>query len=314
MSRPRRARVVGNLLLAAGVVGALFGASRLSHLLFERSPHGPGAAPSAPGTPPVSGDEAGIFQVTAADGQVDAYRDGRWIAIQRGDLLTRDDVVRTVVGARAVLRLSVGTEIELRERVEIRLDRLSTAGARVDLRRGKLVARVASAGDALAITARETRTSNEGPAHFVVMADEHGQVSVAAIKGTARFAAAGMTVAVPEGTQTRSRLGEPPEDPEKIPEEVLLQVVWPAVETHADTASVEGRVGRSALVTINGAPAVVAPDGRFAAEVPLREGPNVVNVETEDLSGRTRRAAATLQKGRTRPPKLAPVPAQLWKQ
>jgi hypothetical protein len=295
------------VLLVIGAGAALFVATRVSRLLFERPVHQPGVAGRPPGA-----EDGGVFQVMAAEGQVDAYRDGRWIAVQRGDLLTRDDVVRTVPASRAVLRLG-GTEIELREKVEIRLDRLSPAGASVDLRRGKVVARVSAPSDALAITARETRTSNEGPAHFVVMADEHGVVSVAALAGAARFAAAGKTVTVPAGSETRSRPGLPPDDPEKIPEEVLLQVVWPAAEKHAETAVLSGRAGTSALVTVNGVPTPVAPDGRFSATVPLREGSNVVEVQTEDVAGRTRRESTTLVRRPVRPPRLAPEPVELWK-
>jgi len=319
MTLRRRSRRLGTFLLVVGVAAVLVAASQVSHMLFERPTRltGAGLATSgaaAPGGAPTAPvDDAGLFQVTASDGSVDAYRDGRWVPIQRGDLLTKTDLVRTLAGGRAVLRLSVGTEIELRERVEIRLDRLSTAGASVDLRRGKLVARVSTASDALAITARDTRTSNDGPAHFVVMADEHGVVSVATLKGTARFAAAGKTVAVREGSETRSRLGEPPDDPEKIPEEVLLQVVWPTAEKRAGAAALEGRTGRAALVTVNGTPVTVAPDGRFAAMVPLRDGPNLVQVRAEDLDGRTREAATTLLRRPARRPKLAPEPAELWK-
>jgi hypothetical protein len=254
-----------------------------------------------------------IFQVVSSDGQVDAFRDGRWLAIHSGDLLTRDDVVRTAPGAHAVLRLSAGGEIELRERVEIRLDRLSAAGSTVDLRRGKVVARVGAPSETLAITAAETRTSTEGPAHVVVQADERGQVSVAALKGSARFASGGKTVLLSEGTETRSQKGAPPEDPEKIPEDVLLQVVWPEGERHGETASLQGRVRPASLVTINGAETPVGADGRFSATVLLREGGNRVAVQTEDLVGRRREAATTLVRRSTRPPRLAPEPTELWK-
>ena len=298
-------------MLAVG--GGLYAASRVSRTFFERPAR---VAPplAAEKAPPDGAAVASIFQVVSADGQVDAYRDGRWMAIHQGDLLTRDDLVRTVPGAHAVLRLSAGGEIELREKVEIRLDRLSAAGSSVDLRRGKVVARVAAANDTLDITARETRTSTEGPAHVVVQADEHGQVSVATLKGKARFVSGGRAVVVPEGTETRSvRAGMPPEDPEKIPEEVLLQVVWPAGEHHADTARIEGHVGRASFVTINGAETPVGGDGRFAATVPLREGGNRVSVEAEDLAGRRRQAGATLVRRSTRPPRLTPEPGELWK-
>jgi hypothetical protein len=313
---PSRLRFVGPALLVLAVVGGLFAASGLSRRLFEtptqlavvEMPAGVGADAGTDAAP------ASLFQVVSSEGQVDAFRDGRWIAIHKGDLLTRDDVVRTVPGAHAVLRLSAGGEIELRERVEIRLDRLSAAGSSVDLRRGKVVARVGAEHETLAITARETRTSTEGPAHVVVQADEHGQVSVAALKGTARFAAAGKTVVLPAGTETRStRAGAPPEDPEQIPEEVLLKVVWPEGEHHGDTAAITGRVGPASLVTINGAAAPVGADGHFTATIPLREGSNRVAVQTEDLTGRRREAAATLVRRPTRPPKLAPEPGELWK-
>jgi hypothetical protein len=313
---PSRWRHLAPALLVIAVGGGLFAASRVSRQLFERPTELAVVEPSALPGPDGAADaaSASLFQVVSSEGQVDAFRDGRWIAIQKGDLLTRDDVVRTVPGAHAVLRLSAGGEIELRERVEIRLDRLSAAGSSVDLRHGKVVARVGAEHETLAITARETRTSTEGPAHVVVQADERGQVSVAALKGTARFAAAGKTVVLPAGTETRSpRAGAPPEDPERIPEEVFMQVVWPEGERHGDKAAIAGRVRPASLVTINGAAALVDAEGKFAATVPLREGSNRIAVKAEDLAGRERESAATLVRRPTRPPKLAPEPGELWK-
>jgi hypothetical protein len=312
---PGRLRHAGTAALVILGGGGLYAASHVSHSLFDRpSRIAPAlAAAATAGSAASRASEASLFQVVSADGQVDVYRDGRWIAIHQGDLLTRDDLVRTVPGAHAVLRLSAGGVIELREKVEIRLDRLSAAGASVDLRHGKVVARVEDANETLAITARETLTSTEGPAHVVVQADEHGQVSVATLKGKARFASAGKTVELPAGTETRSvRAGAPPEDPERIPEEVFLQVVWPESDRHAETARIEGRARPASLVTINGAEAAVGNDGRFAATVSLREGGNRVSVEAEDLAGRRREAARTLVRRAMRPPKLAPEPGELW--
>ena len=308
---PRRSPYVGITVGIVGVGAAVFAAARLSHALFER-PARPAAA-SPPVVATSTTEDASIFQVVSSEGQVDAFRDGRWMAIKQGDQLTRDDVVRTVPGAHAVLRLSAGGEIELREKVEIRLDRLSAAGSSVDLRHGKVVARVGDVRDTLAITALATLTSTEGPAHVVVQADEHGQVSVAALRGTARFAAAGKTVVLTPGTETRSRAGAAPEDPEKIPEEVLLQVVWPEGEHPGDKADIEGHVRPASLVTINGAETAVGADGRFAVTVPLREGANRVAVEAEDLAGRRRAATTTLVRRATRPPRLTPEPGELWK-
>jgi hypothetical protein len=264
---------------------------------------------AAAGAAAIPIDGAGTFEVASATGTVEAQRQGAWVPIREGDTLTRADVVRTQAKSGAILRFSAGTEIELRERVEIGLDRLP-GGAAVDLRRGKLLARV-SASDALAITARQTKTSNDGFARFVVLADEEGRVSVAALEGSARFSAGGKSVRLPEGTESRSQAGAPPTDPERIPEEVFLDVLWPT-DRPGEHADIEGRAAPSTTVTVNGTRTNVGPDGRFSSRVKLREGKNLLEVEAESLSGQTRRASTTLVRRPPRPA-LTPEATDLWK-
>lgn len=308
-------RAAGLGALVACIAALLVGATRLSKTLFERpTAGGPAPASTAAGARAQTESlEAAIFQVTSAVGQVDAYRDGRWIAVQRGDLLSLQDVVRTTPGASAVLRLGAATEIDLREKVEIRLDKLTAAGAIVDLRRGKLVARVDGESENLEITARQTRTVNEGPARFVVMAGENGRVSVASTNGRARFQSGGKTVTLAEGTETRAEENKAPDDPEKIAEEVLLTVVWPSGERHGEDADIRGKAAATSLVTVNGDPVAVGADGGFVARVPLKEGDNPIRVEAESLTGRMRADSKTLLRPTTRPPKLAPGKGRLWK-
>jgi Glucodextranase, domain B/FecR protein len=313
-SSPPSRRLATTALVAVGL-GALAAAAVVSRrTLSLRPPPAPTeavVARSSAVAPPAPRDEA-TFRVTSATGTVEAQRAGQWVPIKDGDTLTRTDVVRTAAGGRAILRLSAGTEIELRERVEIGLDRLA-GGATVDLRRGKVVAHV-SGRDSVEITSRDTRTANEGPARFVVLSDERGRVSVASLAGKARFTAGGKSLVLPEGTQSASAAGAAPSDPERIPEEVLLEVVWPAAEqrhTAADT-EVQGRSAPSSLVTVNGARTEVGTDGHFTATVPLRTGKNAVDVRVEDLTGRTRQASATLVR-RGRPPTLTPEATDLWK-
>ncbi len=255
------------------------------------------------------------FQVTLATGTVEAQRGGRWVPIQNGDTLTRTDVVRTAPGARAVLRLSAGSEIELRERVEIGLDRLpSGTSASLDLRRGKVVAHV-SGDEGLEITSHDTRTANEGPAHFVVLSDEQGRVSVAALSGKAKFTAGVKSLIVPEGTESSSEAGAPPSDPERIPEEVLLEVVWPSAEQRHTVAEtqVHGRAARASVVTINGAPAPVGRDGQYPATVPLETAKNTILVRAEADRGRAREATGTVVRHNAARPALTPEAADLWK-
>ena len=307
-------RRLGTALLAAAGLAAIGAAAVVSRRYLDPLPRRPAAAaPRVEPSPPPAPSPASTFQVTLATGTVEAQRGGRWVPIQNGDTLTRTDVVRTAPGARAVLRLSAGTEIELRERVEIGLDRLPS-GAALDLRHGKVVAHVSGA-DGLEITSHDTRTANEGPAHFVVLSDDQGRVSVAALAGKAKFTAGGKSLIVPEGTESSSEAGAPPSDPERIPEEVLLEVVWPNAEQRhtVSETQVHGRAARASVVTVNGSPAPVGRDGQFTATVPLETGKNSIQVRAEEVSGRAREATGTVVRHNPARPALTPEAADLWK-
>ena len=251
------------------------------------------------------------FEVASATGSVEVQRAGVWSPIKRGDTLTRSDVVRTDAASSATLRLAAGTEIELRSGVEIGLDRLP-GGASVDLRRGKVLARV-NVADALAITAHETRTTSEGPARFVVLADEHGRVSVAALEGRTRFSAGGKSISLTAGTTSSSVAGAPPRSPSASPRRCCWRSCGRPASSTGPTRRIAGHAAPSSLVSVNGAPAAVGTDGRFTATIPIREGKNVVDIEAEDLAGRTRHDGATLVRRAPHPPKLTPEAADLWK-
>ena len=340
-------RTVALALMAIAIVVV---ATRVSRQLFE-SPEktareAPPTAVAAAGTPlPAGGEDTHVFEVMSATGKVEAQRGETWSPITQGDKLTRSDVVRTSAASGAVLRLAAGTEIELRAGVEIRLDAWSAAapgaaggsasgrgsaprpspppgppsppgGATVDLRRGKVLARVGNAG-ALAINARDTRTTSEGPARFVVLADENGRVAVATIAGKTRFAAGGKSVSLPAGTASASQGGAPPDDPEHISEEVFLNVVWPTVDRHGEHAQIKGRASPSSVVTVR-APggletAAVGADGQFSVTVPVSIGKTPIEVEAEDLVGHTKQATTTLTRRPPPPPALRPEATDLWK-
>jgi hypothetical protein len=322
-AQSRRARRMGRLaLLALMTTAVLLGATRLSRQLFERpraaSSSSLGAThPSAvlARTDPVTGDAATQFLVLEAEGEVEALRDGQWVALPRGEIVALSDVIRTGPRSRAVLRLGGSTEVELREKVQIRLDRLSKSETSVDLVRGKVFAHVARAGDRLTISASETRTSNDGATHYIVKAEQSGRVSVAVTDGSARFASGGREVILGPGTESRSERGGVPAEPERIPEEVLLTVVWPEGEHHgARPAVVTGSARPSSTVTVNQASVTVGADGRFKVPVALHAGSNPIKVEVEDLVGRQRTETATVDRLPGRAPELTPVSGPLWNQ
>jgi len=332
------------IVVAAVAIAIVVVATRVSRWLFEASSdaarHLPGqlTAEASPTAPPAPTEDGNVFEVMSATGKVEAQRAGIWSAIGKGDRLTRSDVVRTSAASGAVLRLGAGTEIELRAGVEIRLDAWSAGGpeagsaaaaaapagqpsrqqhgASVDLRRGKVLARVGSDG-ALSINARDTRTTSEGPARFVVLADEHGRVAVATIAGTTRFAAGGKTIALPAGTASASQGGGPPEDPEHISEDVFLNVVWPTVDRMGEHAEIKGRATPASVVTVR-APSglettAVGADGQFSVTVPVGVGKTPIEVEAEDLVGHTKQASTTLNRRPPAPPALTPEATDLWK-
>jgi len=321
--RAARSRRIGSV--AGRVAGvALIGGLGVLALRYSRpAPPAPAALPkptaasSAPPAPVAATFrpevESRNFVVAEASGRVETWRAGAWVLIKAGDVLTKDDLVRTGIG-RVLLRLSGSSEVELRERVEIRLDSISRAGASLDLRRGKVLAHVGRPGDNVAITAAHTRTRNaEGlPARFVVTADEKGRVAVAATEGAATVEAAGKIVTLQAGTETRAEPGRPPLDPEKIPEDVFLTVSWPAGERHEDRLAVTGNASPGSQVRVNGTPAALDASGRFAATVPAHNGPNPIEVEVDDTVGRSKHERREITKVSTAAPGLVPVPSQLW--
>jgi hypothetical protein len=344
MSRTRAN--IRTVIVALVAIGIVVVATRISRRLFESpSAGGGGSGPTTASLPAALPglDEPRVFEVMSATGKVEAQRGDGWAPIRQGDKLTRSDTVRTAAASGAVLRLGAETEIELRAGVEIRLDSWTAGavavadsgaqspapaqvtgavqparqgGASVDLRRGKVLARVGNAG-ALSINARDTRTTSEGPARFVVLADEKGRVAVATLSGKTRFAAGGKTVELPAGTASASQGGAPPDDPEHISEEVFLNVVWPTVDRKGERAEIKGRATPSSIVTVR-APsgietATVGASGQFSVTVPVAIGKTPVEVEAEDLAGHTKQAASTLNRRPAPPPALTPEATDLWK-
>ena len=317
-SARRATAVAGSGLAIAIVLGLGVAALRFSRPLGDRPRTLPPERPEGgwPPTAPVAFKpevESRMFQVAEASGRVEVLRGGVWTLIKPGDVLAQDEVVKTGLG-RVLLKGGGTTEIELRDRVEIRLDSISGESASVDLRRGKVVAHVGRTGDSVAITAAHTRTANVGalPARFIVTADERGRVAVATTEGVARFEAAGRAVTVSAGNETRAEPGRPPVNPERIAEDVLLSVAWPAGERHEEKLPITGKVGPGSQVRVNGTAAALDEEGNFSASIAMRTGPNPVEVEVEDASGRSKRERREISRITTRPPELTPIPVKLW--
>jgi hypothetical protein len=309
-ARWRRSINTGALL--AAVAATLAGATVLSRHFFETPTRAlPPRQPTRPAVVGAAG-AATLFRVAALTGSVEFLHGDKWYVAQAGDQLTLQDVIRTPRASTAFLRRG-GTEIEVREGVDIRLEALANQTATFGvLRGGNVLASVEDGEQRLEITAADARSSNRGPARWVVSLAPSGQVSVAAVKGTIGFSATGKEVTVPAGSESTAAPGRPPGDPEPIPEELLLSVKWPEPDRPQEPVPVGGRVGPSSRVKVNGVEAPVRADGSFSVPIPLSIGPNRIDVHAEDIVGRTRTVSKILR----RPP---PVPSlestgePLWK-
>jgi hypothetical protein len=97
-----------------------------------------------------------------------------------------------------------------------------------------------------------------------------------------------------------------------VPDEVFLQVAWPAGEVHTQSATVRGKARPGTTVLVNGREAPVRRDGSFAASVPVRHGENPVSVVAESIDGKTRASKGQVKVNLDGPP-LEAKPEDMYK-
>jgi hypothetical protein len=241
-------------------------------------------APTIPGVE----EPASFFDVIEVTGSVIVRRGGLWLPLRRGVRVMPSESIRTAVRGRAVLRAPSGDELILRERVELAADVLDESVTELTLTRGRVRARAAATTERLRIASHGAEAIAPGGGRFTVFADTRGAVAVASEVGDIQVIGRGANVTVGSGRRTYVPRGGQPLPSEPIDDEVFLAVAWPRGEVHARSVDLQGRTRPGTEIQINGAIIPVGDDGRFAAEVALLEGANVVRVEAEAIDGRTR--------------------------
>jgi len=305
---PRNRRAIATGALITAVAGTLIAASIVSRQFFEgpsrtTPPHHPQVVPAVAAP--------AMFRVASIQGAVEALHNGQWYVVQAGDLLPLQDIIRTNKGSNALLRRG-GAEIEVREDVDVRLDQLAKNTASFGLLRGSsVVTSVDDPSQTVEITAGGTTSRNKGPARWVVQQNA-GVVTVGTAKGEVRFAAKGKEVAVRAGQESTALPDEEPSEPESIPEELLLSVMWPEIEHAQPQAQIAGKTRPSSRVKVNGVEAPVHPDGRFSASVPLSVGQNRVEVEAQNILGKKKAVNKTIRRPPPSPT-LEHTDEELWK-
>ena len=292
------------------VVGILTGATLLSRFYFERRrPEMPAGLPPLPPSMLAAGPAQ--FRVSALAGNVEAFQNGQWYVARAGHLLSSKDVVRTHGGSHALLRRG-SVEIEVPGNMDLRVDKLEKTTAKLGLLRGgRVSANVGRDDEKLEIDALDTHTTNVGAASFAVSLSPGGKVSVATTEGAARFEAQGKQVLVRKGDESTAFPGAAPSDPEPIPEEILLSVIWPEDDRLDSQMRVKGKAQPSSKVNVNGVETEVGTDGVFRANVPLKVGKNHVQVDAEDIIGRTKSVERVVTRSAPAPT-LVPNNQELW--
>ncbi len=307
----RGRRAVMTAILLASIACIFIVASAVSSHFFERSAQVASPRPRAQAGEGLPGDVE-LFRVAALEGPAETFHDGQWYVVQAGDSLTLQDVVRTPRGSRALLRRG-SAEIEVKENVDIRLDRLADTTATFDvLRGGNVTANVGAQKETLEIATREARTVNRGTARWVVSLGPTGQVSVAATTGEVRFSSHGKDVQLHAGMQSTATTGGAPTEPEAIPADLFLSVVWPELGHSDARAPIKGKVEPSSTVRVNGVSTDVAPDGTFQLAPGLAVGANRVEVSAEDITGRKKVLSRVITR-EAPAPALQPSTGALWK-
>ncbi len=312
MARPRLRSVVLALGAAVAMAAVLILAGIGSRKLFETksTPRVPGPARVSRALFPKA--DPGRFRVTGVQGVVECVQDGRTYALQPGDFLSLQDIIRTAAQARVLVRRG-GTEIEVLQNLEIRVEALAEQTAKFSVLSGdgNVSASVEGNEETLAIAADATESVNVGPSRWVVARAPSGQVAVAVSEGQVHFKAQGQAVTIEPGTESVAAPGRPPSPPREFPDDLLLSVIWPETPPTKDTAKIQGTARPSSQVVINGRKVEVNADGTFSAEIPLKLGANAVHVREQDIQGRHKAVTGTVKREASAPA-LEVKKEELW--
>lgn len=225
-----------------------------------------------------------LIQVT---GPVEVQRgEGAWQPAEEGMVLEADDRVRTGPEGSALLSIpgafSVGLEADSNFTVKTLAEHIS----RFRLEDGMISASVLDNPSGLFEVSASSATARSRGGDFRLAVNPRGLVALGASRGTVDLSAEGKVVRVDAGFQARVEKGKPPEDPIRIPRQLLLRVRWPKERDLAMARlTVAGETDPAARVRIDGQRVEVDDRGRFTHVLSLKEGRNRIRVESWDVGG-----------------------------
>jgi len=239
------------------------------------------SAAAAP-TPPAI-DEA-IVDAVSGSVQRSTPR-GSWAELVAGEHLRADDSLRTGKGAHTDLRIGDRARLTVTESTQLTIREITQKVHRFQLARGRVAVDYKPDGERVLRIESDEGVAESRAARFSMLSTGTA-VAIATDAGAVTLRAQERTVQVAAGQQAVVRQGEPPSASEPIPARVLLKVANAAAAGDSLCATVEGIAPPGAEVTVDGAPAAVAADGRFNVPVPRAHGRSEVLVALRDAAGR----------------------------
>jgi hypothetical protein len=274
----RRERVIFWSLAAL-----LVAATAAAYLLVVGPAPGSGGRGAAPVVRAPEPDATPLRLVLrAVSGDVTVVRRGTASPARPGDGVRPGDALETAIGAHAELgegpfaiALSEGTRLALRE--------ADPARARLRLEAGLVEARAEGAARV------EVEVPPGGAARAgggTLWVSRAGGVTAAAVRGgEGELRSAVGAVSLGDGQRASAADGASPSGATAIPTALPLDVRWPPPRARKARVTVAGSTAPGALLIVAGERVDVRPDGTFAREVLLRDGPQRLEARAEDVGG-----------------------------
>lgn len=255
--------------------------------------------PAAPAVAPSARAEAvaPVVKVTAVQGKVMCQTtSGVRTEVKAGDTLPPEALLVAASGATAQLDVAGIADVEVADGTEVSIGELSATLSKVSLRDGRLAAVVHGAARRLEVDvpgASASATTNDG-AFSMLASGSH--LSVATTAGQVTLAARGRAVRIGAGQLSLvdgERGDRGPSDPQPLPASLFLKLgASRAITQREKKTTVRGTTTPGAVVSVNGVRLMANEAGEFALIVPLREGTNLLVVESRDALGRSERVTA----------------------
>jgi hypothetical protein len=238
-------------------------------------------------------DDADALFIRSVAGGVDAIdRDGRRTPASAGQSLKPMERVETRGDGHAVLAFGEANTVSLQHGTTIKVLSVSSEGVRLEMDGGRVEATVRPGRGSLDIVSRNREVVAEN-AVFMVGVNSEGTLAAEAREGNLRIYGVEALNELAEG----QRIVAPVEAPgvlAPISRSLLLEVMWPQESrTREAEVSVRGRTDPGAMVSVRASDVlttvVADAEGRFEAAVPLQQGPNPLEILSEDPLGRQAR-------------------------